>query len=269
MLGNMWDYTGKYENRIKTGKSVSILNPTINIIGGNTPTGFALAFPPEILGQGFFSRLLLIHSDSSGKKFAFPDPPSEEDQADISRYLQQVRTKAIGKAEVTPEAKALLTDIYNSPPDLCDIRFESYYNRRFTHLLKLCLIHTAARLSNTITEADVVYAHTVLTFAEHQMPKALGEFGKSKHSDIAHKIIQFVEGAEVVVSFKEIWKSVSGDLEKQSDLATILQNLVAADKLQPVPDLGGYIPKKVRTLPANSASINYSLLTPEERKVIS
>jgi hypothetical protein len=36
LLGTLWDYEGVYKNRIKNGKSVSVNNPTISIIGGNT-----------------------------------------------------------------------------------------------------------------------------------------------------------------------------------------------------------------------------------------
>jgi hypothetical protein len=57
VLGSLWDWEGKYENRIKTGKSDFISNPTISILAGNTPIGFATAFPSSIFGQGFFSRL--------------------------------------------------------------------------------------------------------------------------------------------------------------------------------------------------------------------
>ena len=70
LLGSFWDYAGVYTNRIKNGKSVKIPNPTINILGGNTPSGFSLAFPADILGQGFFSRLLLIYGEPTGKRIA-------------------------------------------------------------------------------------------------------------------------------------------------------------------------------------------------------
>lgn len=268
LLGTLWDYSGAYTNRIKNGKSISINNPTISILGGNTPTGFALAFPPEILGQGFFSRILLIYADPSGKRFAFPEPPSAESTSEILQYLQLIRTKAIGQAQVTPEAKKLLTRVYDHPAELFDVRFESYFTRRFTHLLKLCLIVAAARLSTTITESDVIYANTILTYAEHSMPKALGEFGKSKNSDVAHKIIQLAESSDHILTFRDFWRATSGDLERQADLATILQNLIAADKLQQVPEGKGFLPKRARTLPENSYSINFDLLSAEERRLI-
>ncbi|MFK5283171.1 hypothetical protein ACI3PL_26730, partial [Lacticaseibacillus paracasei] len=54
ILGELWDYEGVYDYRLKNSKSVFIPYPTISILGGNTPTGFSQAFPPESIGQGFF-----------------------------------------------------------------------------------------------------------------------------------------------------------------------------------------------------------------------
>jgi len=267
MLGNMWDYHGVYKNRIKTGKSIEITNPTISIIGGNTPTGFSLAFPTEILGQGFFSRLILVYGESTGRKIAFPKPPPVESTIRIISVLQNIKQVSYGVAELTPKAEKLLEKIYNGVFGVNDVRFDSYSNRRFSHLLKLTLICTAARCSKKIEELDVIYANTILVYTERLMPKALGEFGKARHSDVAHKIIQLAESTHSILTFKEIWKHVANDLEKMSDLAVLLQNLVAAEKLQAVPGGLGFLPKRKVLEYSDSSLFNFELLTPEERKI--
>lgn len=267
ILGELWDFNGTYTNRIKNGKSIAITNPTVSILGGNTPTNLALAFPPETIGQGFFSRLLLIYGESNGKRIAFPEPPDPQYTKAIADYLIGIKSAAYGIAELNPTAKKLLTHIYNSARTIDDVRFESFSTRRFSHLLKLCLIVSAARLSREISEEDVVHANTVLSHAEHFMPKALGEFGKSKHSDVSHKIVQFIEGHHGVVEFKDIWKNVANDLDKQADLATLLQNLIAADKIQTVKGGIGFLPKKKAIDQSDSSMIDYSFLTEEERNM--
>jgi len=98
------------------------------------------------------------------------------------------------------------------------------------------------------------------------MPKALGEFGKAKHSDVSHKIVSLVERSFNVVSFKEIWKHVSSDLEKMQDLTTLLQNLVAADKLQSIAGQGFLANRKVVNHDVDGM-VDYSLLTKEEREM--
>lgn len=269
LLGTLWDYSGVYRNRIKNGKSISINNPTISILGGNTPTGFSLAFPTEILGQGFFSRILLIHGEPNGKRIAFPKSPDQLETSGLIKRLRDIRLHSIGQAKLGSTAEKLLERIYNTNSfGVDDVRFQSYSNRRFTHLLKLCLITSASRFSQEITETDIIYANTMLCYAEHLMPRALGEFGKAKHSDVSHKIISLAETTHEILTFKEIWRHVSNDLEKMQDLSTLLQNLVAADKLQAVPGGKGFLPKKRVIEYSDSSLFNYDLLTEEERRLV-
>ena len=268
LLGTLWDYSGVYRSRIKNGKSISVNNPTISILGGNTPTGFSLAFPTEILGQGFFSRILLIYGEPNGKRIAFPSPPSADSTRRLIEVLKQTRLHSYGAATLTKSAELLLTKIYSGHPSVNDVRFESYSNRRFSHLLKICLITSAARGAREIEEQDVVYANTILSHAERLMPKALGEFGKAKNSDVSHKIVQLAEGASHILTFKEIWRHVNNDLEKMADLATLLQNLCAADKLQTVPGGKGFLPKRKVIEYTDSSLLDFSLLTQEERNMV-
>lgn len=266
LLGTLWDYHGVYRNRIKNGKSVSINNPTVSILGGNTPTNLAFAFPPEIIGQGFFSRLLFIYGEPNGRRITFPKPPDPAFTKYLLGRLLHIRSTTYGNARLSTAAEKLLEKIYSKSIGVNDVRFESYTTRRFSHLLKLCLITSASRGAREITDFDVVYANTILTHAEHYMPKALGEFGKAKHSDVSHKIVTLIESHLGVVPFKEIWKHVSSDLEKMSDLATLLQNLVAADKIQSIAGRG-FLPNKALIAEVSSDTVDYSLLTDEEKEM--
>jgi len=268
MLGNMWDYNGLYKNRIKTGKSVEILNPTISIIGGNTPTGFSLAFPTEILGQGFFSRLMLIYADRNGKQITFPGAPSDSSTERLLEKLKGIKQTVFGSAKLSVQAERLFDRIYKTGTRIDDVRFESYANRRFTHLIKLAIIVSASRAAITIEAKDVIYANTILSYAERFMPKALGEFGKAKHADVNHKIIQLADSTHTILTFKDIWRHVSNDLEKMSDLGTILQNLVAAEKLQVVPGNKGFLAKKVLIQEQDESTVDYTLLSAEEQRNI-
>jgi hypothetical protein len=232
LLGELWDYNGTYRNRLKNSKSICISNPTISILGGNTQTNLALAFPPETIGQGFFSRLIFVYGETTGKRIPFPPSPDPEQTAILVNYLQQIKAKVTGPATLTPQAKALLEKIYLTYEGIDDVRFESYSNRRFTHLLKLVLVVSASRISSTITEKDVVYANTILTHTEHLMPKALGEFGKAKNSDVVNKIMQVLDSAKSILTLPELWREVSTDLDKVSQLAEIMHSLLLAGKVQ-------------------------------------
>jgi len=267
LLGTLWDYRGIYESRVKNSKSVAIPNPTISILGGNTPTGFSIAFPIEILGQGFFSRLLLAYSDPTGRRITFPSKPSTDATLEIVGLLRRIKTSVIGAASITPDARKLLDKIYKTYTGINDVRFESYSNRRFTHLLKLCLIQSAAICSTTITEDVVIHANTVLSHTEKLMPKALGEFGKAKDSDITHKVMQILEATNRVLSLNDIWKHVHNDLDSVGKLTDLLRNLIVADKITPVTTpINGFLPKKIPVINIDEDTVDWNYLTQEEKE---
>ena len=268
ILGDLWDYEGVYDYRLKNSKSVFIPNPTISILGGNTPTGFAQAFPTETIGQGFFSRLLLVYGEPSGAKYTFPPPPDLEIQDRLVGILHRIKKEVSGEMTLTPDARDLLDNIYHKWKDLDDIRFEHYSNRRLPHLLKLCLVVTASRISTTIELQDVVYANTLLTFTEQLMSKALGEFGKGRNSAVAHKIMVALDVTHAPMTIQGMWKLVHQDLDKRDQLIEILHSLTLAEKIQAVEGGAGYLPvKKVRDEGIIGAT-DWSILTTEERDLL-
>lgn len=268
LLGTLWDFDGIFKNRIKTGRSVEILNPTINILGGNTQVNFARAFPPDTLGQGFFSRLLLIYGEPTGRRITFPEPPAQEDTIRIVRSLQDIKNRIRGQIRRDTLATILLDKIYQSGNyEVEDSRFDAYNNRRFTHLLKLCMICAAAQRSDTITESIVIYANTILSHAEHMMPKALGEFGKSRYSDVTNKIVHVLERATSPMNLPQIYSHVSTDIEKMDDIIGILRGLTTAGKIFNAG--GGFLAKKKVIKEDTSGTVDYSMLTAEERELVS
>ncbi len=264
LLGNLWDYNGVFKNRIKSGKSVNIPNPTVSILGGNTSTSFSKAFPPDTLGQGFFSRLLLIHGESTGKLITFPEASSEESTAQVIQALKKIKQVVHGKATLSPAARDIIDAIYKSYGGIDDPRFKFYASRRLTHLLKLTLIITATHYSTVITAAHVIEANTILTHTEQYMPKALGEFGRARNSDVTHKLMSILSNTLEPMSIRDLWTHMSSDMEKISDLGTQIHNLLAADKIINVG--GGKFLNKTRAgTQVKSDYVNYDYLTTEEK----
>jgi len=262
ILGELWDIDEVYEYKLKNSKSVIIPYPTISILGGNTPTGFSQAFPSEAIGQGFFSRLLLVYGEPSGVKHTFPPPPDLALQEELVAILHRIKATVSGEMLMTPDARDLLDKVYHNWEGIDDIRFEHYANRRLTQLIKLCLIVAGARMQLAIGVEEVIYANTLLTFTEHLMPKALGEFGMARNSEVTHRVMQLLDQAMKPATLAEIWKAVHTDLEKREQLVEILYNLTMAEKIQVVD--GGYLPiKKVRKVGVEGA-VDWSLLTKAE-----
>lgn len=265
LLGVLWDYEGTYKSRIKNGVSVAIPEPTISILAGITPQDFALSFPAELMGQGFISRLLLIHAERSKRRYTIPPTPDPKVKEELTDVLKKIQQQVRGCAEITPEAFAILHKIYHEWEDLQDVRFRSYSTRRLTQLLRIVLVCAAGRIETRITPSLVVEANTYLTAAEIGMPDALGQYGKGKHSAVADKLMVLLSTANEPVEFKELWAEVHKDLEKASDMAVIVQGLEAADKIHRVKGLNkaGWLAKAPKK--KEHTYVDWSLLTEEER----
>lgn len=264
LLGVLWDKEDAYTDRLKNSKSVYIPEPTVSILGGATHENFKMMFPPELLGQGFMSRLLMIYGESSGKKFTFLEEEKDETTDVLVKRLLAMRKHKIGNLAFSTEAKEALDGIYKTWHDLQDARFRYYSTRRFTQLIKLLLILATEKQAECLDKADVVFANTLLTHAELYMPKAMGEYGKSKNSEVSHKIIDILEHAvPKALTIKEIWTQVAMDMDKFSDLLPLLQGLMQADKIQKNPLGEGFLPKKeVKTNSAAMKWVDFKLLEP-------
>lgn len=266
LLGNLWDYDAPgtpFTHRLKNSASLEIYQPTINILGGITPELFSKTFPPEIIGTGFLSRLIMIHVERSARKFTIPPRGDAACKERLVDYLKTISDLQLGELNYTDEAYTLLDRIYNGWEQLDDPRFKSYSSRRFTQLLKLCLVTAVSKEKDCIDEEIIVYANTVLTAAEQKMPQALGEFGKNKYSGVQNVIMELLLDAKKPYSLQEMWKLVVNDLSSTRELAEILSNLELAGKVQRAG--GGFLlNKKVRK---KADYVEWSLLTLEERGV--
>jgi hypothetical protein len=267
LLGSLWDWDNPdapFKQRLKTSRSVNIYQPTINILAGNTHAGFSEAFPPQAIGQGFLSRLILVYGENSGKKIAFPERPSEELRTSMVDVFREIRLRVTGDAKISDKARGMLQTIYHSFEGLEDARFKHYSTRRYTHLLKLCLLCSAANLRTEIMAEDVLFANTLLTFTEHKMPNAMGEFGKARNADVAARIISILSETRTPLDIPALWRQVQSDLDKPEDLNKLLQGLLQGGKIQYVSrtktsSVQGYL--IVRKMLSNkNVYVDYSLL---------
>ncbi len=243
LITDLWDYEGVYSSRTKSGKSVLVPNPTLSALLGNTQVGISMSFPLEVIGQGLFSRLILVFSDPSGRRITFPKPPGQAEKKALIESLVKIKSEIKGEITIDPFAAIALDEIYQNWKDLEDVRFKSYSQRRFTHLLKLSMCCAAARRQKNIDRSIVEYANTILHYTEYFMPKALGEFGKAKHSDVSAKIIDILDGADGPVSLEKLYEQVHRDVESTRELANILSGLKGAGKIISA-STGGFLAKK-------------------------
>lgn len=245
MLGALWDWDDEsttYKHRFKNSKSISIYQPTISLISGNTHVGLQNAFPAAAIGQGFLSRLILVYSEPSGRKITFPSVPSEKIAVAMGEVFHRIRSRVKGPATISAPAARALDTIYRTWIDLEDYRFKSYSTRRQTHLYKMCLIVTAMRGVTEIDKQDVILANTILSWTEKDMDKALGEYGKSRNAEAVQTIMSALYAAREPMTMEELYKLVRRDLEDRSKLPDILNGLLAAGKIQYSKELQRFMP---------------------------
>ena len=255
MLGALWDWdseTSTYKHRFKNSKSISIYQPTISILGGNTHAGFQAAFPEAAIGQGFLSRLVLVYSEPSGRKITFPPKPDERLAVTLMEKLNIIKNTVAGEATRTQQATTALDTIYRTWQDLEDGRFKSYSTRRFTHLKKLCLVVTAMRGATRIDIQDVTLANSILHYTESSMPKALGEYGRSRNSIATHNLMTALYESKKPLTIEELYKVVQRDLDKKDQISDLLKNLSEAGKIFWVKEAQGFLP---RTQKVNSRAL--------------
>lgn len=269
LLTNLWDNLPEYKHPKIHGKSVAVPKPTVNILSGTTGQDISSTLPVEAIGQGYLSRIILVHGTGLGRLYSRLPEISEETINKFAKEIQEIRAVMHGELKISEEVWKLLDRIYKEFTDIDDYRFKHYSGRRYTHLLKLCLVFAAMCKNQELTPEMCIEANTLLHYTEMKMPRALGEFGKAKNSDTANSVMHIIRDAKEPIIMKDIYARVSQDLNKQSDLIDILNNLRTAGKIQ-VMDIPGTNRRGYAALNAvqkkwDDSLLNNSFLTIEER----
>lgn len=258
LLGNFWDIDEPYVYRTKNGQSIEIPSPIVNILGATTPSQFNTIFPPAISEQGFLSRLIIVNIPESKRKIARPLPSDANVIEKVVDGLKAVR-KLSGELVMSDAVWAKLEEIYLSWQPVEDTRFAHYSTRRHTQLLKLCILATCSRYTIEMSVDDVVFANTLLSFTEHFMPQALGQFGKNKDGDVNSKVISYLRSSfPTAKSLQDIIIPISTETDVLS-LQKILTNLVVAEKVVATSN-GKYLPKLPSYKDIKTSHVDWNML---------
>ena len=172
-----------------------------------------------------------------------------------------------GEMSLCSKAKAIGERIYHEAVPVEDSRFSHYMQRRHIHMIKLAIVLAASDLSSTIEPVHILRSNTMLAMAEKKMPKALGEFGESKYSNVSNKILEYLATRHKPINANELWKVVQKDLNAPSQLNDVLLNLKTAEKIQTVTVLGksGYLPMNKIAMEWKECYLDMDWLTQQER----
>lgn len=224
--GESYDYRLKNEHKI-------LLDPLMSLIGCTTPTNIADSLPAAAIGQGFMSRVLLVFGDQKYKRIARPPELPENLAVEIRRVFSTLFYEFEGPFQESDSVKKLEEKLYDTEIHISDHRFIYYIERRHTHLLKVAMCLTAARLSQTIEQEDIEIADALLKLTEPAMPDALGEFGMSPIAKGKQKLVDFLNSVSEPVTPNVLWQVMHRDMT-QKDFPTALADLVNSGKINKV-----------------------------------
>ena len=213
-LGDMWDKSDddRFTYRLKREETV-VHKPCLNMIGAITPMHIVTHLPPQAIGQGFTSRVIMIYAED-GKKNAWPEPIDEQELKKFKNLMHWIFNMEIGPFEYTPEAKAAIIRLYDYKLAIEDIRFLHYGQRRQTHKLKVAMALAALRMSNTVTEDDINDAHALLCLAEERMVDCLGEYGMSPQALARSRVSEVLRNASEPLTVNRILMGCGADVNQ-------------------------------------------------------
>jgi len=181
-LTDWYDCRSRWTYRTKTSTSDEIYGVWVNLLGATTPELIRTTLPLDAVGGGLTSRIIFVFEENKGRMCPAPFISPEQDRIwkNLLHDLEQIHTIR-GPFQVHPDFIPLWTDWYvneaqESPFE--DPRFGGYSERRPNHVMKLCIIHSAARSdSRVITPDDFHKSLALLLSTERKMPRVFTGMG--------------------------------------------------------------------------------------------
>lgn len=169
-------YDGGYyaERRRTNSLKYEIEKPTLNILGGTTPSYLQNLMPEGAWSQGFASRTLFIYAGQQVVTDFFDEPEDSTQTFELLEKDLSVIASRFGEMKIEESAKATFVAWHKAggPPIPDHPKLEHYLTRRSVHLLKLMMVAAHARQGNSmrIEMADYQLALNWLLEAEAAIP---------------------------------------------------------------------------------------------------
>jgi hypothetical protein len=216
-LSDLFDLHDIWKYDTKTQGTDEIVRPFLNIIGATTPALLNSSMPRDTIGGGLASRIIFIFEEKKGKSISLFDQRVDKELWKILRDDLEVIGRISGQFIADQETKDVFTPWYKEQdkhPPIADPRFDAYHGRRAVHIIKLCMILSAARSdSRDVTSNDFDKALSLLMETEKKMPKVFESFGRMENTDIMMNV-----GAEIIargeVTFRDLMKKFYYDADK-------------------------------------------------------
>lgn len=195
-LNELYDCRNVYEERTRGGGKLQLDKPHICIIAGTQPKFLAELLPETAFGMGFTSRLIMVFCAEQVKVKIFG---KRENRSSISRNdlvgdLRRV-CELRGEFQWEDEAASALEEWHEEdmPPKPDHPKLQSYNPRRLAHLIKLCMVHSAAESNELVVrKRHFDQARELLLDAEAVMPEIFRDMQAGGHADVINEAWNFL-----------------------------------------------------------------------------
>lgn len=236
-LTDIFDSPNEWTHKTKGGGTNRIKAPFVNLVGAATPEWIAKGLPLDTIGIGLTSRIVFIYQDTPRKRPPFPEL-SPEQKALYDLLVEDLATiSAIdGEFIFNEEAREIYKIWYEArfddPNPSKDPRMAGYYERKPMHLIKLCMVVSAAKRDDRIiTEEDLVEAMQLFDRAEALMPRVFSSVGKNPlFADQEAMIADFMQNPQGF-TLPELLERFSYSV-RQEELVEIVNTLTTMGKIR-------------------------------------
>lgn len=236
MLTEGWDASKPYQHRTAHYGKKKVPGFCLNWAACATPGQFVERMPANAAEQGLLSRILPVYF--TGK------PSSEnirvENKADARRMeilandladISMLHGEFVFSEEGGQAAQEWLDG--GKLPKITEPMMAEYDGRRFSHMLKLSMILSAARRRTKIIELrDWQDAQAMIFEVEENMPKLLRRFGMAAGGKFLEDIEEYIERKNGTVSHADLNKEARRLCKNLGDIKQGIDLLVETGRLK-------------------------------------
>lgn len=231
-MTDMWDSKSEYSYRTKTAGTDLIKGPCLNWCVCATPTQLVENLPANARSQGLLSRIIIVYYEGSELKRSlnYGKVPNElideltKDLARISNLKGEFKFADTRTYEYVDSWIGSGMQPIQSDPNMAE-----YNERRLSHLIKLCMVVSAARSDTLlITRSDFDTALNMLLSVEAQMPKALTKFGLSEIGQSVIDLQGLVAACHDGMPLTKLTMEVLKKVRSSSEVQSVISNMVEA-----------------------------------------
>ena len=243
-ITDWYDCRDPWIYRTKGKGTDEIVGVWVNLVGATTPRLIKAALPQDAVGGGLSSRMIFIYETEKSRLEPFPFMEENDEilQDDLVHDLAEI-SLLNGRFVIEESFIDLWGDWYieqDKNPAFSNPNLEGYVQRRPNHVMKLCiLISAATREDKIITRETLEDAIALLERTEIRMGETFSGFGSSTQGDLITTLMSFI-ASKGKTTEKEILKVFYADIGDRRTLHVAFDVMKRMDFAEFVLEADGY-----------------------------